>query len=1033
MRRNAFLASITIGVMLQISITSTFAIEGSKARTFVGQDLHLSGPELVSYQQADGEHVLVFDTGFSMSIGTNRYSCDSAVVWLRSITGSDGRFSSYDAKAYLENNITIKKGKEAATTGLSETEIEQGLSMMVRFDVSGEVFVTAEKRNVADPRGSPLYSRALPGAGPVVPDFYIQPEARVPGWPPEGTGPQVTPQVQVAKKKGKKPGFFKRLFGKKKKPGEPGKGIVTAEPDGPGIVGITTVDGEPVDKGEPKEPKFQYPVHLSPATDEPLMADETEGPNGMRIATVMQRVYFWQKQDEGGGLLELEADNAVVFRTTTATEANEADSQNDPSAGGGITAVYLSGAVEITDGPRTIRADEIYYDFVSKKALIINAEMRSFDVSRVTPIYVRAAKLRQLAENKFAAENATVTTSEFHLPQIWLNVSSINITDTTPVDERGNKLSNDSYNAEMRDIRLKLHNRTVFYWPSFRGNLERPDIPIKSVHAGYDSQWGTLLETRWYLAKLLGLREPEGTESTLALDYYSKRGTGAGAEIVYARKNYFGRMLGYIINDTGEDDLGRNDNRRNLKPPRPLRGRFRWQHRHFLAYDWQLTSEVSYASDENFLEGFYRSEFDVGKEQETVLHAKNIQNNWGISILTKFRINNFNDKLEELPTVEYHRTGESLFGDRFTLYSDTQVSRFRNRYGSDNTHITDQQFYTFISQRTELDLPLKVGAAKVVPFIAANYGYEDQRGFRTAIDGTPAGPDKDILIGEGGVRTSLRPFWKVYPNVKSRLWDLNRLRHIVRPYATAVSYAHSDPTAEQRNVVNVGVSQRLQTKRGPAGEQKTVDWMRLDLEVTWVNNPGTTMSGPSRFIWNKPFIPLVDTSTGAISPIDRRSTDLYGPVRNYFSADYIWRASDTTAILSDMNFDMKSGVVQQFNIGMSKLVWPSLSYYIGSRYLRRVEVGDEKGSNTFTFAATYVLDPRYTLVFSQQFDFDYGANVRSDVTLIRRYHRLYYGLTYSADESLKKQAVVLSIWPQGVPELAIGPRRYMGLTDFVTY
>jgi hypothetical protein len=36
-------------------------------------------------------------------------------------------------------------------------------------------------------------------------------------------------------------------------------------------------------------------------------------------------------------------------------------------------------------------------------------------------------------------------------------------------------------------------------------------------------------------------------------------------------------------------------------------------------------------------------------------------------------------------------------------------------------------------------------------------------------------------------------------------------------------------------------------------------------------------------------------------------------------------------------------------------------------------------------------------------------------------------LTYSADDSLDDQAVVFSIWPQGVPELALGPRRYTGI------
>jgi hypothetical protein len=160
---------------------------------------------------------------------------------------------------------------------------------------------------------------------------------------------------------------------------------------------------------------------------------------------------------------------------------------------------------------------------------------------------------------------------------------------------------------------------------------------------------------------------------------------------------------------------------------------------------------------------------------------------------------------------------------------------------------------------------------------------------------------------------------------------------------------------------------------------------------------------------------------------------MYGPRRNYFGADYVWKVTDTTAVSSDINYDMQSGVVQQFDIGISRLVWPNLSYYIGSRYLRRVNVLDEFGSNAFTFSMTYILDPRYTLVFSQQYDFDYGANIRSDLTMIRKYHRLCYGLTYSVDESLKNNAIVLSVWPMGVKELAFGSRSYVGLGGAAGY
>ena len=777
-----------------------------------------------------------------------------------------------------------------------------------------------------------------------------------------------------------------------------------------------------------KKPGFRYPPVLSPAGGENIKVqwDDKE-----KIGTITGRFYLSQKQDEKGGLLELQADNAVIFLSGEQSDPNEGKSGTEDRPAG-MQAIYMSGNIVMTKGQRTIRADEIYYDFERKKAIAINAVMRNFDPAEGIPIYVRAAKLRQTAENEFAADDITLTTSEFYLPQISFNASNVKITDTTPTDEQQGGTSKSSYDAQMRDVRLKVYDTTIFHWPFVRSNLQRPDVPIKSVRFGYDSDWGAMVETRWYLARLLGLQEPEGTDSTLALDYYGKRGFGGGIETRYARENYFGRILGYVIHDTGEDRLGRT--RKNLEPEQELRGRFHWQHRQFLPYNWQLTTEVSYASDKNFLESFYRSEFNVGKEQETLVHMKRIEDNWGLSFLGKARINDFVNKLEELPTAEFHWTGQSFFDDRLTFYSDTQVSRLRQLYSSSYKTHGSEQFFSFATTRNEIDMPIAVGKAKFVPFVAGTVAYEDGLGFYKEIDGSVAEGQEKVWFAETGIRASTQPYWKIYPNVRSELWDLNQFRHLIKPYITAVTYTQEDPVIEQRDTLNVGISQRLQTKRGLGEKQRNVDWMRLDMDVTWVDNPGDASAGPDKFIWNKPFIPPINTFSRSIPLQDRRGTDLFGPRRNYFGADYSWLLSDTTAVLSDMNFDMQSGVVQQLNVGFSHLRWPNLQYYIGSRYLRRLDNGHgEYGSNAFTFAVTYALDPRYTVVYSQQFDFDYEAMIRSDITLIRQYHRLYWGLTFSADESLDRHSITFSLWPQGVPGLSIGEKKFIGLDSSAGY
>jgi hypothetical protein len=343
-------------------------------------------------------------------------------------------------------------------------------------------------------------------------------------------------------------------------------------------------------------------------------------------------------------------------------------------------------------------------------------------------------------------------------------------------------------------------------------------------------------------------------------------------------------------------------------------------------------------------------------------------------------------------------------------------------------------------------MPLFLGKARVVPFVAGTFGYDDGMGFRTNIDGMNVKSRESVYSGELGVRAS-NQYWKVYRNVKSKIWDLDQIRHVVRPYFSAVGYGHSDSSIEQRDTLSVGLSQRFQTKRGgsdgndklryrkSAPEQRVVDWMRFDMAFTWVEDTGkASTAAPDRYLWNKPFIPLIDTYSTMVPVRDRRSSEIYGPRRNYISGDYIWRMSDTTAVLSDINYDIQSGVVQQYNVGFSRMRWADLSYYVGSRYLSRLDNGlGEKGSNMFTFAATYVIDPRYTLVLANQYDFDYGAGVLSELTLMRRYHRLNIGLTFSVDESRDRQSVVLSIWPQGVSELSFGPRRYMRLGESANY
>ncbi|MGD0078085.1 MAG: hypothetical protein ABSB91_05600, partial [Sedimentisphaerales bacterium] len=590
---------ILISIAMFVRNESVRAIDANLAKAFTGHDFYVIGEKSVSFHAETGEDVLAVEGGFSQTIGADTFGGDRAVIWIK--READKEVSVW---TYVSGRVSAKRGTGTRLPQLYWQMVAgatgQGGSpqaIVAWFKTSGEVFLTVKDRHQGEARGGEFYARAYQAVSTADKNFAGQMEAGAPVKTeqktqnkeqrmqkaeeqetsnPDFIGKRPTSNAQQKTQKAEEGGgFFSQLMGASKK-----------KEAGPAAA--------------PAKAMLRYPVNIAPAGDtEPNI--ETGKANGEDVATVIGRFYLWQKQNEQGELVEMQADAAVVFygkgkKSDDSTKTDEPGSIKEMGAKGAIRAVYVCGDVVMTEGLRTIRADEMYYDFENKRGVALNATLRSFDAGRGIPIYIRAAKMRQLAENKFAAENVVITTSEFEKPQLSLEASSILLVDATEVEQTRlaeGQANDSSYDAEMKDVRLKYYDTTLFYWPVLRSNLERPDVPFKSMQIGNDGTFGTSVETRWFLSRLLGLREPEGTNGTYELDYYSKRGVGTGIDVNYAQEAHLGKIIGYIIDDRGEDRLGRVDFRRNLEPPEDTRGRFSWVHREFIPYNWQLTTGIN--------------------------------------------------------------------------------------------------------------------------------------------------------------------------------------------------------------------------------------------------------------------------------------------------------------------------------------------------------------------------------------------------------------------------------------------------------
>ena len=976
---------IIVGILFFLSVAFVAKAEqAGDLSAFSGYDLRVQADSITT-QQLEGVQLVFLEGKFSMSIGNSQYRSDSAIIVIKTKTTEYlGRSTIvYDTKVYLEGHIKSPNADHIPNIDITSKPVYQGSGIVLRFPVTGQIYATANTQKTGAVDAMPFYQKALAGLSEVSQDrllTVIQRGAEIPK-PERIVGPD---SVKI---------------------------LASPEP----------TKGESKAVAKPKEPQYRYPVNISSASAEPIKIDsqrlQTE--DGLSAAVITGRFYLWQKLEDNAGQLELIADNAVVYYAGNDVKIGSETGNENLQATGPIHCIYLGGNVEMTEGGRTIKADELYYDFNLRQGLGLNAEMRTFDDDRGLPIYIRADRIRQIAKDQFSGENITVTTSEFHQPQIKLTAKEMKLTDTTAADAAQNKVSESSYQLTVSKVKLFYGNVPFFYWPKVTSNVAVPQLPIKSIQVSNDNDFGTSVETRWHLFRMLGMKDPNGISSDFMVDYYGDRGVGVGIETEYEGEDYFGQSIGYIIDDRGEDDLGRT--RENIEPESDVRGRFQWQHRQYFDDGWEMTAEASYLSDRNFLESYYRNDFNTGKEQENILQLKRTWDNQAFSVLGKVRVNDFLDTLEELPTVEHHLTGQSLFDDHATFFLDSQISRYRNRYDEDSAAYIDpaisKDFFTFGTTRAELDVPLNVNRTKIVPYAAGTFGFEDGSGFNTDLGGATEDGENDVAIGEAGLRIS-KEIWGVDPTFQSDFWNVNGIRHVVRPHAEFAAFAETDEQAEQRDMINLGLAQRWQTKRFYNGQSETIDWMKFNVDATFVTDDTDEITAPDRFIWSKAYQPL----------FFRRNSDEYGIRRDKINADHMWQVTDTTALLSDMNYDIEAGTVDQIDIGVSHFRSPDLSYYLGSRYLKNVEVLDEKGSHSVLFAITYKLDQRYTVIFSQEYNFDYGKSIENELSLIRKYHRVYWAFTLSSDSTLDRTGIMFSIWPEGLKEMTFGSRKYYGLT-----
>jgi lipopolysaccharide export system protein LptA len=766
-----------------------------------------------------------------------------------------------------------------------------------------------------------------------------------------------------------------------------------------------------------------------------------------RVAVITGGIELLLDDTGPTGQLDIAADKLVLWTTGGADPERAHDTLEHDDV---PLEVYMEGNVVFRQGDRIVYADRMYFDVVTKNGTIVSAEVLTPAMAFGGLLRLKSQLIRIRNGDEMYARKSYVTSSRFALPGYRVQSQEMFLEDRQtkmfdpktgePVidPETGDQMIEHDQIVTAKNNLFFLGPVPVFYWPRFRTRVDEPSTLLVGAFFQQDRIYGFWSEAEFDAFELLGLERltglkemPKGTDWTFTGSYLSQRGAGGGTWFKIDRTDLFGVQgpaYGVLdvwgLHDKGFDNLGRGRN--HLAPENPSirdRGRalgnFRWT----LPEKFQLTAEVGYISDRNFLEQYYEYEWDQQKDSTTDLMLKRTVDNRSWSVNTDVRVNPFFTDTNWLPRGDHFLLGRSLLGgltgDRLTYYEHSSAGYAQNKitdFPTDAQDLANFQLLPWelfgnhqgsrLDTKHEIDAPFDLGPFKFVPHVTGELTHWDED-----LSGNPV----NRAWGQVGIRGSI-PFWKVYPNVESELFNVHGIAHkavlsgdlsyadtnvrmtslplydalddnaqelfrrrfvsfdfggILPPQLESRYYAIraglqdsvTNPTteiAERLGAARFGLLQRWQTKRGPPGRRRIIDWIVLDVNAVYFPN---------------------------------KSQD-FGQTFGLVDYNFRWHVGDRVTIVSDGGYDFFSQGQRTFTIGATLQRSPRVNWFIGYNSLNGPFT-----YNVVTFSHSYQMSPKWLYSASTSFALQSPSNIGQSVGISRIGESFVTNFSFYADSS----------------------------------
>jgi hypothetical protein len=807
-------------------------------------------------------------------------------------------------------------------------------------------------------------------------------------------------------------------------------------------------------------------ISIQRRTDQLLQIKIFPLSTGEKAGVVTGGVILTVRDAKGGVMLDIEADRLVAWTSGDTEQLFEKMRAPEGTTTKEVE-FFLSGNVELRSsigavepppagappgaakivGERILRAEQVYYDVHRNVAVAVGADLQFHRQGVTDDLHVVADELVQVSPKKYEAVEARIFSSRLPSdPGLQLVLARATIEDTT-IQRRGifGQTITDPKTGQPEtyverlvrgeQVKLEFEGVPVLYLPVVQGDANDPFGPLQSIGLRNDHIYGAQVLTTFNMWNLLNRNPVPNVRWTGDLDYLSRRGPAAGTQLEYGGKDLFGLTGPYAgvakvygIYDDGTDVLG--GNRGTFDDHPEWRGRILLRHNQTAFDEFNLQGQLSLLSDKNFLEQYWKQEFDTDVNNETYLYFRQQRDQWAYTIWAKPHVRDWVTEDVWLPRADGYLIGQSFF-NLFTYNAWASAGYAELRPTSVPPFPWPPQQPTDVSDSTarldlmqEISLPFYLGPVRVVP-----YGFLDLTYYSKDLTGN----DNGRLYGGGGLRSSM-PLSRLYPNVESELFNLNGLYHKIVLESNFFLARSSDPytkfpqldrlnddatdqalrdiyprqpflnptngfalatspifdpqlyairrlvedridTRDSIDEIQLDVRQRWQTKRGYPGQEHVIDYLTLDTSIALFPNP------------------------------DR---DNFGKSFAFLEYDTTWNVGDRTAVVSSGWYDPFDHGAHVFNVGTQLNRPDRTSFYLGFRYIDPVE------SRAVITAATYVFSPKYAITASSVYDFGTSQSQSTSLIITRVGSDLTMNLGFSYNAILANFGVTLEIIPNVV-------------------